>query len=115
MTTQDFNYYVNQTLTQIGNLLSGKGKDYSQVEDDRFINFHRRADMLNKSEFEVIINDMSKHFDSLCQAIIANPTDPETITEPLEGRIDDIIGYSLLIKGMLKARRDRQKDTETVG
>lgn len=97
----DFETLTYNTMNKCADILTAKGKDYSQGIDDRLCNFKSRATLLSKSPAEVLLNDLSKHFDSIVMAVIANPYNPSTQTEPLDERIHDAINYLILLKALL--------------
>jgi len=113
MTNNRFTDLVHSILTEAAETLVAKGKDYAQVKDDRLINFKRRAIQLAKAPTEVLLNDMSKHFDSVCQAVQARPLNPSTTTEPLRGRIIDIINYNILLLALLEDINDTGRPEPT--
>lgn len=104
-----FAQLVRDTLAKCDDVLTAKGKDYSGGSADVFVNFKRRAAFLGKSRFEVLMNDFMKHVDSIQQAVLREPNNPSTDTEPLESRIHDGINYLILLSGMIEeARSDQQ-------
>lgn len=84
-----------------------KGKDYSGNEDC-LDNFKRAAKNLGMTPFQIWAVYFSKHIDSVMNAIKYHPEYPQVESEPLRGRIKDIIVYSVLLECLME---DEKTDT----
>jgi len=81
-----------------------KGKDYSSSEDC-LSNFKRNAERLGLTKYQVWLVYFMKHVDSICNAVKSNPDNPQVESEPLEGRITDIINYALILEALITEDR----------
>jgi len=102
MNNTTFSTQADLLLSTCLNLLKRKGKDYAQSSDDRLINFKQVGQTLGISPAMVLMVYVNKHLDSIVQAIQANPTCPQTYTEHLDERIQDVINYMVLLSALIK-------------
>lgn len=105
MNIDDFNVLVEETIAKTADLLVVKGGEYANSQD-RLANFKRGADLTGATPLQVCLIYLSKHYDSIATYIrdesfgIERPR-----SEPIEGRIDDMINYCFLMKGLIKDAR----------
>lgn len=97
---------IDRTFISIRQLNATKGKDYAG-DDDALANFKRAAENLGLSPTEVWGVYASKHWDAI-MSFIKNGGQLES--EPIEGRIDDLMVYLLLFKGLVQEQADRDKE-----
>lgn len=99
-----YNELVAQTLGDVVKLVDLKGGEYAG-DVDRLANFRRNANNLGLQMEQVWAVYASKHWDALMQYIrdIGSGKTRERL-EPISGRLDDIIVYSLLMKAMIDER-----------
>ena len=90
---------INLTFDNIRELNRTKGREYAS-DVDALANFKRRADELDLSPFQVWGIFFGKHSDAIYAYLRAG----KTLSEPIEGRIDDAILYLLLLKGLILER-----------
>jgi hypothetical protein len=101
MNAQEFNKLVEGTIKTTAELLIVKGGEYAGSED-RLANFKRNAQLTGSTPLQVALVYMSKHFDALCTYIRDEATGvSRPRSEPIEGRLDDLINYCFLIKGLV--------------
>lgn len=101
MNQQDFNNLVGSTIKTTAELLVVKGGEYAGSED-RLANFKRGAALTGCTPLQTALIYMSKHYDAVCTYIrdeAAGTDRPRS--EPITGRLDDLINYCLLIKGLV--------------
>lgn len=97
---------LNTTITNIENLCKTKGDEYKASNDDQLANFRRRAGRFKDVPPELVWAIYAgKHWD----AIETYTDDLQTgfqrqRSEPIEGRIDDLIVYLILLKAMCAER-----------
>ena len=84
--------------------MNSKGLSYSGTED-AFGNFKRCAKLSGTTPEQTWFTYFIKHFDSLCSYLREEYND----TEPIEGRIIDLINYLMLFYGMIKEKQISQK------
>lgn len=97
MSPNEFDNLVGQTIAEVQNKLTTKGREYSGTED-RFANFNKAAADLGLSPQQVWLAYFHKHYCS----IISYIKEPKTFSdEPIAGRIVDAIAYLLLLKGII--------------
>lgn len=105
MTPDDFaKDIINTTFQQILNLSDTKGREYAGVQD-KFANFKNTAKESETEAIKVLYIFMNKHYN----AIQSYVRERKVYSEPIEGRIDDMILYLLLLKGMIKEKESRDK------
>lgn len=118
MTTQTLNFspleyeaLVEETFRNIQQLAAVKGAEYSGTVD-RFANFRRLGYALDLPMEIPLLVYAQKHWDAIttyCNDV--NQNVQRERSEPIEGRIDDIIVYMLLLKAMVRERGRNIKDT----
>lgn len=102
-----FDLMVADTFREIQELIKVKGGEYSG-DVDRLANFRRNAEDQGLPMESVWRTYAGKHWDALTQYVKdLNGGKTRQRSEPLEGRVDDLIVYLLLFKAML---RERQQD-----
>ena len=97
-----FEQLVDQTIENIRHLLVVKGGEYAGSED-RLANFKRGAALVGVTPMQCLMVYMSKHYDAVSTFVrdeAAGKSRPRS--EPIEGRIDDLINYCLLLKGLVR-------------
>lgn len=102
MKQAQFNEIVNETVTSIHKLLTVKGGEYAG-SDDRLSNFKRGATLTGCTPLQVAFIYASKHYDAISTYIKkAALVQEQVLSEPIDGRLDDLINYCLLIKALIK-------------
>lgn len=98
------NSLMLEQLERIGNLLLIKGAEYAG-DSDRLGNFRRISNELDVPMETVWLVYARKHFDSITQYVkdIQHGTS-RARSEPMAGRVDDMIAYLLLFQLMLNER-----------
>lgn len=105
MRQDEFDKLVEQTFEDCRDLLVGKGGEYAGSED-RLSNFKRGAALTGSTPLQVAMIYLSKHYDSLSTFVRKDAAgQAQRLTEPIEGRLDDIINYCVLIKGLVRERK----------
>jgi len=100
MTYEEFDKYQDDLLAKVVSMKNTKGREYANSED-RFANFNRLSERLGISNLSIAWVFVTKHLDSLESYIKNNQT---YSTEPIEGRLVDIITYMTLIGGMIREK-----------
>ena len=90
-------------------ILLKKGKDYSSQEDC-LSNFKRNAERLGLTKYQVWLVYFMKHIDSICNSIKYSPEYPQVESEPLEGRIIDVINYAVILASLLKEDKNKKEN-----
>lgn len=102
MNQQDFEVVVLDTITEIQKLLRVKGGEYAGSAD-RLANFKRGAALTGVTPLQCLFIYMSKHYDSVSTYVRKDAAGvAQVLSEPIEGRLDDIINYCLLAKAIIK-------------
>jgi hypothetical protein len=100
----DWNKLLDDTFEKVRGLGRDKGGEYSG-DQDRLLNFRRNARDNGLTMEQIWRIYASKHWDAIGQYIRDMAEGRErTRTEPLSGRVDDLIVYALLFKAMLIER-----------
>ena len=105
MNQLDFDLVVNSTVLNIKSLLTVKGGEYAGT-DDRLANFKRGAALTGCTPLQVLFVYLSKHYDGVASFIktsAAGSVRPSS--EPIEGRLDDLINYCILAKALIAEQK----------
>jgi hypothetical protein len=104
MNQKDFDEVVRETVTATAELLIAKGREYAGG-GDRLANFKRGASLTGTTPLQVLFVYMSKHYDSLANYVKKDAEGFEQkLSEPIEGRLHDLINYCLLAKALIKEK-----------
>lgn len=114
MTGEEFKLKVLEpTFKNLLELMHVKGGEYAG-DNDRLANFKRNATKLGVEPELVLMVYLHKHYDAIMQHyedhFITKINRPRA--ENIEGRIDDVINYFILYKGLLLERRNQDADWE---
>jgi hypothetical protein len=102
MHQNEFNIVVEETIASIRRLLVVKGGEYAGSED-RLANFKRGQLRTGAHPYQVLWIYLSKHIDSVETFIKDHAAGIQRErSEPIDGRLDDIINYCLLMKALVK-------------
>lgn len=100
-----FNDEIENCLMKAVNILSTKGKDYSG-DLDVLQNFKKGAASFGVNPDTILMIFADKHW----QAIKAYAKTYKLESEPIEGRIIDVIAYMVLLYAMVKERDDKREE-----
>ena len=100
MKAQKFYDTIEELIDECLEIMKAKGLAYSG-KDDSFANFKRVAKNLSMSQYQVWYVYFAKHLDSLASWIREEYSD----SEPITGRIKDLINYLFLLYGMIKEKK----------
>ena len=82
--------------------LRGAGQaEYAHRDENAFANFERVSERLGLSRKQVLLVYMEKHFDGICSYVQGHRSQRESVT----GRINDMIVYLCLLRGMVEQTR----------
>lgn len=102
MNNKDFSALVESTITDLQKLLIVKGGEYAGSED-RLANFKRGAQLTGCTPLQCAFIYASKHYDAIATFIRDDATGIERPrSEGIEGRLDDLMNYCLLMKGLIR-------------
>lgn len=100
MNQADFTTIVEETFRECHRLLVVKGGEYAGSVD-RLANFKRGAELTGCTPEQVLLVYLSKHYDSYCTYVKTKAAGNERpSSEPITGRLDDLINYCLLAKAL---------------
>jgi hypothetical protein len=95
---------LGETFAEIRKLGERKGGEYAG-DGDRLANFRRNALALGVSMEMVWAVYAAKHWDAIQQFVKDTQAGKTRVrSEPIEGRVDDLLTYLLLFKAILKER-----------
>ena len=101
MKQEQFDILLSQTVESINNLLKVKGGEYAS-DQDRLSNFRRGAALCGITPLQVAFIYASKHYDAIATYIRDDASGTERQrSEGIEGRLDDLINYAILIKALV--------------
>lgn len=110
MNYKDFEELTRQSFETRMEIMNTKGKEYSGTED-KFANFKRLATMQELPAESIWLTYFTKHMDSLTSFIRRRNKGEgvmsieATLSEPIEGRIDDMQNYLDILRGMIQEQR----------
>jgi hypothetical protein len=100
MKVKDFeNFMKKEILPECDKIMKSKGLSYSGLED-KFGNFKRCSKLSGVSIEQAWFTYFVKHFDALSSFIRGEYSD----SEPIKGRVFDLINYLFLFAGILKEK-----------
>lgn len=109
MNQQEFQEVVDATVKEIQRLLVSKGGEYAGSED-RLANFKRGASLTGTTALQVAFIYASKHYDAVATYVRDTATGTQRDrSEPIEGRLDDLINYCLFLKAIIKENAKEEK------
>jgi ribosomal protein L29 len=107
MNRDELNKLVNKTWERLHHLRNTKGVEYAGNEDV-LKNFKRGAELAGLTPLQVAMIFASKHYDSISTYVRGHALfamhmteNPPRMSESIEGRLDDLINYMLLIQGLI--------------
>lgn len=101
MNQTSFQIVVDNTIKSTAQLLVTKGAEYAGSAD-RLANFKRGAKNTGVTPLQVALVYAAKHYDSICTYIRKDAAgEPQILSEPIEGRFDDLINYCILMKALV--------------
>lgn len=98
---------IKQTTRELLQLSRTKGRDYAG-DYDPFSNFRREAEALGLTKEQVWGVYAAKHW----SAIMSYCRQGQVESEPIEGRIKDLILYGFLLLGMIEDDRRNSEQAE---
>jgi hypothetical protein len=90
------------TLTECFRVLGAKGADYTVGSKDRLANFRTGAEFFGISPEQVLGVYLHKHVAAVFSYI---KTGGQSESEPIEGRITDVINYCLLLSKLVAEKK----------
>lgn len=102
MDSTEFNNLVRDTIVSTGELLVVKGGEYAG-SDDRLANFKRGAALTGVTPLQVAFIYASKHYDAVATFVRDQASgEDRPRSESIEGRLDDLINYCILMKAIVR-------------
>jgi len=102
MNHPEFTKLVEETHAMTNALLLSKGEEYAGSAD-RLANFKRGAALTGASSLQVAFIYAAKHWDAVATFVRKDATGHvQKLSEPIEGRLDDLINYCILLKALIK-------------
>lgn len=106
MNQEQLNTLVAETIKTSAALLMSKGHEYAGP-DDRLGNFKRGARLTGCTPLQVAFIYASKHYDAISTYITKDAQGYEQkLSEPIGGRLDDLINYCILLKAIIQENKD---------
>lgn len=110
MRQDEFEKLFQSTIEQIQHLLIVKGGEYAGSED-RLANFKRGAALAGVTPMQCLLVYLSKHYDAIATFIRDDAHGKDRLrSEPIEGRVDDLINYGILLKALLAETKRNQAE-----
>ena len=102
MNQEEFTALTESTIKQLQELLVVKGGEYADSKD-RLANFKRGAQLTGVTPLQCAFIYASKHYDAIATFVrdAAFGTERRR-SESIEGRLDDLMNYCLLMKGLVR-------------
>jgi hypothetical protein len=93
---------IEKTFDTCRKVHQSKGIEYANDDTDQLANFKRIATNLGVDPYVPLLTYMTKHWDSINNFVKCATSDAVyTSSEPIEGRVDDLILYAILLKCMI--------------
>jgi hypothetical protein len=105
LTTKQFNALVSDHMLEVASLLDMKGGDYT-TNDDRLSHFKEAAEAMGITREQAWGIFAGKHWNAI-QTFCKNGA---VQSEPIEGRVYDMIAYCLLFLGLLGDQPPQETD-----
>lgn len=100
MNRQEFQYMMSDDFGTIVSLNTTKGHDYAG-DDDALLNFKRQAETLGLTPEQIWAVYATKHWD----AVMTYCREGDVASEPIEGRLHDVILYCFLLLGLMREKQ----------
>lgn len=92
---------VDATVLELRALLRNKGGEYAS-DQDVLANFKRGAALVGVNPLTCLFIYLSKHYDAIATYVRDKEEGKDRVrTEPIAGRLDDLINYCLLAKAII--------------
>lgn len=112
MNQLEFNIVVTETMDAINHLLVVKGGEYAGSAD-RLANFKRGAALVGVTPLQCLFIYLSKHYDAVATFVRDDASgEVRERSEPIDGRLDDIINYCILAKALIKAAATQHNEVQ---
>jgi hypothetical protein len=106
MTNVDFYNLMEGTFKECLSLAKRKGLDYTKGSPDALANFKEGGHALSVDPKVVCWVFMNKHYQAITNFVRTNG---QSQSEPIDGRIDDMINYLVLMKGIIHEQIEFEK------
>lgn len=107
MNFADFEEFVAEQLDECERIRRTKGVEYAGA-GDRLANFKRAAALTGQDPLAIALVYAAKHWDSVCSFVRLGPDRATTtLSEPIHGRLQDLINYMLFIGALIEEERRR--------
>lgn len=103
MDQRAFNEHIDSFFRQSGQLLVDRGAEYAGSVD-RLANFKRGAALTGCTAQQVAFVYLSKHYDAVATYVREGGSRPGS--EPIDGRLHDLVNYILLLSALIKEEAD---------
>ena len=117
MKNAEFIEETKQFFQECLDVMSTKGREYAgDQEDDKFANFKRVAKLQGIPVTSAWFTYFIKHFDSLASFVRKRNQGVSIIeiemglSEPISGRIGDMINYLFILNGIIDEEREAEKN-----
>ena len=98
MTKAEMAEIMVQVFNECGGLREAGQKEYAHREENAFANFERVAERLKMDRKAVLVVYLEKHLDGIHSFIQGHKSQREDV----RGRINDVIVYMCLLRGMVE-------------
>jgi hypothetical protein len=105
MKRDDLTILIADTFAEVRVLNNSKGREYAG-DEEALANFYNRAEQLDLDPQKVWAVFASKHYD----AILAYIRTGKVLSEPIQGRVHDLILYLVLLLGLIKDAKADEGD-----
>ena len=108
MNQKEFEELCQQIQRDTTDILILKGREYAGSAD-RLANFKRNAELSGVDPLTVLHVYMAKHWDSFSTYVRdMQAKQPRELSEPIEGRLYDLINYAVLGLALIRDAQDRE-------
>lgn len=107
MKREDVIAEIEKTFATCNSVFATKGQEYANDDSDQLANFKRIANNLGVDPYVPLMTYMTKHWDSINNFVNCAVNKKEyTSSEPIEGRVDDLILYGILLKCLITENKN---------
>ncbi len=104
MTRSEMKLVLETVFSECQALREAGQKEYAHQEDNAFANFERVAERLGITREQVLLVYAEKHFDGIHSYVQGHKSQRENV----RGRINDMIVYLCLLRGMIDESDSKQ-------
>jgi NTP pyrophosphatase (non-canonical NTP hydrolase) len=101
MNTAQMFALIDSTVARLRELSRTKGEEYTQGSEERLANFIEGGKRTGVTALQYLFIQLDKHYNAVANYVKDDSKGKtRTVSEPIDGRLDDLILYAILMKGL---------------